>query len=107
MVVIKLNINIASIIRTKTNARLQRTISLNKMHQKLMEFFVDRINLENEIQENIKPQFDVSVFTTREYMKKEYCYTTFTEPQCKDYYETQFGFDESDLMFIKDGGAES
>ena len=71
-----------------------------------MEFFVDRIKLEDEIQENIKPKFDVSVFTTREYLKKEYCYTTFTEPQCKDYYETQFGFDESDLMFINDTGDE-
>lgn len=79
----------------------------DELKSKLMEFFVDRIKLEDEIQENIKSTFDVSVFTTREYMKKEYCYTTFTEPQCKDYYETQFGFDESDLLFIKDGGVES
>jgi len=78
--------------------------SPGELKDKSMQFFVDRITLEDEIQENIKPQFDVGVFTTREYLKKEYCYTTFTEPQCKDYYETQFGFDESDLMFIKDGG---
>ena len=80
-----------------------RNVSIAAMHQKLLELFVDRINLEKEIQENIIPQFDVSVFTTKEYLKKEYCYTTFTEPQCKDYYEKQHGFDESDLMFIEDG----
>lgn len=80
--------------------------SPGELKDKSMQFFVDRITLEDEIQENIKPQFDVGVFTTREYLKKEYCYTTFTEPQCKDYYETQFGFDESDLMFINDAGDE-
>ena len=101
-----MNVNVASEIRTKASATLLRKVSIAAMHQKLMEFFVDRIKLEDEIQEKIKPQFDISVFTTREYMKKEYCYTTFTEPQCKDYYETQFGFDESDLMFINDAGDE-
>lgn len=80
--------------------------SPGELKDKSMQFFVDRITLEDEIQENIKPQFDVGIFTTREYLKKEYCYTTFTEPQCKDYYETQFGFDESDLMFINDAGDE-
>ena len=105
--VLIMNVSVACEIRTKATARLLRTISLSEMHNTLMQFFVDRIKLEDEIQENIKPQFDVGVFTTREYLKKEYCYTTFTEPQCKDYYETQFGFDESDLMFINDVGDES
>jgi hypothetical protein len=100
-------VDVAANLRTKATARLLRKVSIAAMHDKLMAMFVDRIKLEDEIQENIKPQFDVSVFTTREYMKKEYCYTTFTEPQCKDYYETQFGFDESDLMFINDAGDES
>ena len=102
-----MNVEVAANLRTKATARLLRKVSIAAMHDKLMAMFVDRIKLEDSIQDKIKPQFDASVFTTREYMKKEYCYTTFTEPQCKDYYETQFGFDESDLMFINDAGDES
>jgi len=101
-----MNVEVAANLRTKATARLLRKVSIAAMHDKLMAMFVDRIKLEDSIQDKIKPQFDASVFTTREYLKNEYCYITFTEPQCKQYYETQHGFDESDLMFINDAGDE-
>lgn len=101
-----MHLDVATAIRTKASAPLLRKVSIAEMHNFLIEMFVDRIKLEDEIQQKIKPQFDASVFTTREYLKNEYCYITFTEPQCKQYYELQHGFDESDLMFINDAGDE-
>ena len=101
MVVIGLNVNAASEIRTKASARLLRNISIAEIHNKLIAMFVDRFELEKEIQKN-NPQFDIAYFLTRDYLIQSYCYHEHTHPQMQGYYEKQHGFDKSDLIVIED-----
>lgn len=100
----ELKFNLFSNIRTKASASLLRNISSAKIHDRLMIMFVDRMKLQEQIQDEIKPKLDVNKLTTPGYFKQEYCYHEHTHPQMKGYYKTQFGFDESDLLFIEDGG---
>lgn len=74
------------------------------LKHKLMQFFVDRFKLEQEIMDNIKPQIDVGYFLTRDYLIQEYCYYEHSQPQMKGYHEKMHGFKKSDLIFIEDGG---
>ena len=91
-------------IRTNCAERLQRTISLSAIKNDLMAMFVDRYELEKEIQDNNKPQFDVGYFLTKDYLIQEYCYSEHSEPQMQGYYEKQHGLVKSDLIVIEDGG---
>ncbi|MBR2651567.1 hypothetical protein IKD48_02050 [bacterium] len=99
-----MNVNVASKIRTKATASLSRNISIPGMHDLLIGMFVDRMKLQEQIQEDIKPSIDVEYLTSQEYFKQQHCYHEHTNPQMKGYYKTQFGFDESDFLFIEDGG---
>ena len=97
-------INLSESIRTNCAERLLREISLTAMYIKLMAMFVSRYETEKEIQDNIKPQFDVGYFLTKDYLIQEYCYCEHSEPQMQGYYEKQHGLDKSDLIVIEDGG---
>lgn len=97
-------INLSESIRTNCAEKLLREISLTAMHIKLMALFVSRYELEKQIQDSIKPQFDVEYFLTRDFLIQEYCYSEHTNPQMHGYYETQHGLDKSDLIVIEDGG---
>ncbi len=100
-----MNVEVAANLRTKATARLLRKVSIAAMHDKLMAMFVDRMKLQKQIQEDIKPKSnDVEFLTSQEYFKQQHCYHEHTNPQMKGYYKTQFGFDESDFLFIEDGG---
>ena len=98
------SIDLSKQIRTICAEKLPRTISLTALHNKLMAMFVDRMELQKQIQEDIKPSIDVEFLTSQEHFKQQHCYHEHTNPQMKGYYKTQFGFDESDFLFIEDGG---
>lgn len=97
-------IGLSENIRTRTGAKLLRKISLQTIHFKLMELFVDRFKLEQEILDNIKPEIDVGYLLSRDYLIQEYCYCEHSVPQMQGYHERIHGFDKSDLIFIEDGG---
>jgi len=87
------------------NILLQSKRTNTELKNKLMEFFVNRLKLQERIQKDIKPKsVDVSYLTSQEYFKQQHCYHEHTNPQMKGYYKKQFGFDESDFLFIEDGG---
>lgn len=74
LVVIKLNVNVASEIRTKASATLLRNVSMPGIHAKLIGMFVDRYKLQDELLGQTKQDWIDSCLTLDdEYYKQQNC----------------------------------